>query len=101
MTLYLYRLTRIGGVGYDECAGFVVAAPDEARARSAPFCAWVAPDADGCADECRHVDAVMEPYLGPQTPCAWEDPARTTCVHIGRADDAVPQGVVLRAFNAG
>ena len=35
MTLYLYRLTRIGGVGYDECAGFVVAAPDEARARSA------------------------------------------------------------------
>lgn len=104
MTLSLYLLSRRDAVGYDECDAFVVAAPDEARARSTPFIAWADPDPNvwGCGDECRHVHPYMADHLGPQTPCAWEDRARTTCTLIAvvAAPDVV-RGVVLRSFAAG
>lgn len=101
MDLYLYRLNLIGRSGYDAADGFVVAAPDEARARSAPFCAWVGGHGSGCGDECSHIAPEMGDYLGPQTPCAWEDPSRSTCARLGRTDDGIAAGVVLRSFNAG
>ena len=100
MTLSLYLLSRLDAVGYDECRGFVIAAPDEASARAVPFAVWELGDYDGCRDECRHIDRVVFDD-DPQTPCAWKDPARTNCTCIGVAAPDVPRGIVLRSFAAG
>ena len=100
MTLSLYLLSRLDAVGYDECRGFVIAAPDEASARAVPFAVWELGDYDGCRDECRHLDpSVFDD--DPQTPCAWADAARTTCQRIGEAAPDVVPGIVLRSFAAG
>ena len=91
----LYRLSRIGSVGYDEAAGFVVAAPDESAARATPRAASLGySDGPGCGDECSH-DGRSE------SPCAWQDAAATTCELRGVAAPDVPPGVVLRSFRAG
>jgi hypothetical protein len=98
MSLRLYRVLRTDERGHDEAEAFVVAAPDEASARAAPFLAWER-GAGGCGGECRHVRSVL-PYLGPQTPCVWRDADRSHCTLIGDAAPDVAPGIVLRSLAA-
>lgn len=74
----LWKLERTGGVGYDENAGFIVAASTEESARDIAGRA--------AADE------------GSST---WWDTRLSSCVLIGAATDDLPSGVVQSNFRAG
>lgn len=92
----LYRLSRIDETSYEEVLGFVIAAETEARARALPFGVWADGNFDGCLGECGHIDPWMIDEDDPQTPCAWMDPARTSCELIGTAAPGIT-GIMLRS----
>ena len=74
----LYKLTRNNAVGYDENAGFMIAANDEQQAR------------------------VLASYAVIDEPSVtWIDPTLSACIQVGTATRGTKAGIVLTDFNAG
>lgn len=99
-----------GNGGYDSFSDFVVCAPTEERARAA---------ITRCGEECRvtaerdsigrnHSSADDRSQMhyrfddtDPVMPCVWTDPAMTSCIRIGTADEGVAEGIIVESFHAG
>lgn len=92
--LSLWLATR-GGAGYDEHAGFLVAAEDEAAAR-----AIIDERAGGVTNEqVKAAKARGDGSLRWRPASWWWERCKVEC--IGTAGPAVSRGILLEDFNAG
>lgn len=77
MNLKLYKLWRTDDIGYDETAGFIVAAESEKDARRVAN--------EECTDEGR----------------IWRKVNLVCCVEVGAAHEYINHGIVMADFRAG
>lgn len=96
--LGLWLLTRKAKlIGYDEAAGFIVAARSAAAARHLVVSAA---DDSGTPPVPGRRDLPEAYWPGTEGPCPWADPAATRCTLIGYGKQEAP-GVILRDYRAG
>lgn len=99
--LTLYRLTWTETLAarapqYDVAVAMIIAATSERAARAIA--------SEHCSDECehrRHHALPSEPAAWGGPDCVWTGAEDVACAVIGTAAKDVPEGLVMRAFNAG